>query len=119
MKLLVTKIVTISQGSSDPASLWVQAHFNWLKQLVIRFGLLDPTQFCDPPLLPTDDIKGMITGLLNSIIDKICKLDSDNDNEETSSDDSTFVTLPIQQQVMGIAIPVSKQITLIAPPFVK
>ena len=53
MRPLVTKVVVISQGSDDLNSPWARAHFNWFKQLAIRYGKLDPTKFRDPPLPQT------------------------------------------------------------------
>ena len=50
MKPLITKVVTINQQNEDPNSAWAKARFNWLKQLAIRFRILDPQQFKDPPL---------------------------------------------------------------------
>ena len=50
MKPLITKVVKINQQNKGPHTAWAKARFNWLKQLAIRFRILDPQQFKDPPL---------------------------------------------------------------------
>jgi hypothetical protein len=40
----------ICQGSDDPHDNWCLARFDFVKQTLIRFGLLDPTKTLDPPL---------------------------------------------------------------------
>ena len=50
MKPLVTRFVRMSQGSNDPTFLLALARYNWIKQLAICFGILDPTKFQDIPL---------------------------------------------------------------------
>ena len=55
MLYLITKIQTIqqvSQGSDDPTTPWAKARFNFVKQLLIRFQLLDPTTMVDPIAVP-------------------------------------------------------------------
>ena len=48
MKPKVQAIQHISQGSDDPTTPWAKARFNFVKQLLIRFQLLDPTTMVDP-----------------------------------------------------------------------
>ena len=49
MKPLMTKVVTVSQCSTDSSSPWARDRFRWKKQLAIRFGVLDLTKYRDPP----------------------------------------------------------------------
>ena len=65
MKPLVSKLVIISQGSSNPSSPWARARFNWIKQLAICFGKLVPTKFRDPP------IPSSIIGIMPSTSDPV------------------------------------------------
>ena len=41
-----TKVKKINQASSDPSSNWAKARHAWVKQLAVRFGMLDPTKNC-------------------------------------------------------------------------
>ena len=52
MKPKMQKIQNISQGSDDPATPWARARFNFLKQILIRFKLLDTTTMADLIALP-------------------------------------------------------------------
>ena len=52
MKPKVQAIQHISQGSDDPTTPWAKARFNFVKQLLIRFQLLDPTTMVDPIAVP-------------------------------------------------------------------
>eukprot|EP00957_Ditylum_brightwellii_P150226 11439788-Ditylum_brightwellii.AAC.1 len=42
----------MQSGSSNPYSPWSHASFRWNKQLVIRYGTLDPYTTIDPPMTP-------------------------------------------------------------------
>ena len=53
MKPKVQKIQHVSQGSNDPTTPWAKARFNFVKQLLIRFQLLDPTAMVDPIAVPS------------------------------------------------------------------
>ena len=52
MKPKIQKIQQVSQGSDDPTTPWAKARFNFVKQLLIRFQLLDPTKMVDPIAVP-------------------------------------------------------------------
>ena len=41
----VTKVKKINQANYNPSSNWSKARYAWVKQLAIRFGILDPTKF--------------------------------------------------------------------------
>ena len=51
MKPKVSQVGKVSQGSHNPDSAWAKARFNFIKQLAIRFGKLDPTKVSDPALI--------------------------------------------------------------------
>ena len=52
MRPKVQAIQKISQGSEDQTTPWAKARFNFVKQLLIRFQLLDPTTMVDPIAVP-------------------------------------------------------------------
>ena len=85
MKPLVTKVVTISQGSSDPTSAWAKARFNWVKQLGIRFGVIDPTKDRDPPMpgvsSEEEEVRNKVKNKMEELIGKIEKLSLTNDSD--------------------------------------
>ena len=80
MRPLVTRVQKISQGSDDPTCPWARGRYNWIKQLAIRFGILDPTQFRDIPLPKTtsgtcatteDPIRHEVNKVLNKLVVKV------------------------------------------------
>ena len=52
MEPKIQTIQQVSQGSHDPTTPWAKARFNFVKQLLIRFQLLDPTTMVDPIAVP-------------------------------------------------------------------
>ena len=58
MKPKVSQVGKVSQGSRNPDSAWAKARSNFIKQLAIRFGKLDPTKVSNPAF-PNNNVSVM------------------------------------------------------------